>query len=251
MKRANNTSPQRNLLEMPCGTLFDATRPRSAGVLCKEELAFCRDANIPLAYDPIQIGWISAASDDDICASDGLGKYRSRIAKAPQINAMKAQYQLRAWELRDLDAYIALLDDPQVWQYMPEPYPNPLTASTAAALIELSNVSNHHQVYAVLRNAEIVGQVRLEYDVVEAGPGVAEISYWLGSAHWGKGIGQDVVRIFTKRAFEESPGLSTLIAKVHIANQSSASVLTKAGFVLAGLDGKRPDWQIYELMRHT
>jgi len=255
MKRPDMTKPQETLLEMPCGTVLDLARLRSHGILRDAELALCRSQNIPLAYDPVQTGWVSAICEDDMdggpqsVATGQSRSMRSNIAQQPQINALHRQYQLRAWEPSDLEQYVALLDDPEVWTHLPEGYPDPLGSEMAAALIELSNASNHHQVFAVMRNASIVGQVRRLYDVDDTDPGVAEISYWLVRAHWGKGIGTDIVALFTARCFADHGALTSIIARVHDGNIASAKALRKAGYEVDGPDPKRPDWTIFRIKR--
>ena len=140
---------------------------------------------------------------------------------------------------------MSLLDDPDVWTYMTEQYPDPLTEEEAAALIELSNASNHHQVFEVLRNTKPVGQVRLLFDVDPFNPATAEISYWLGREHWGKGIGSDIVHLFTKRCFADNIGITKLIARVHRDNGASSAILTKASYLLQGHDPKDQGWTLF------
>jgi RimJ/RimL family protein N-acetyltransferase len=198
----------------------------------------------------MQIGWLPATVDDDFGVSpQSAPKKRARNQSATahklQINAPHPQYALRAWEPSDLEQYRALLDDPQVWAHLPEPYPDPLTDEVATALIELSNSSNHHSVFAVLRYNRIVGQVRLLYDVDDANPSVAEISYWLGRAFWGKGIGSDVVSLFSRRCFADNPSITTLIARVHRDNKASAAVLKRAGYDLRANNTENHAWRIF------
>jgi RimJ/RimL family protein N-acetyltransferase len=239
-------------LEMPCGKVIKLARLRSEGVLSGREVDFLRRAQIPLAYDPMQIGWLPTTTIDDFdnspVRSNRAETHRS-VAHKPQVNALHPQYRLRSWELSDLETYRTLLDDRSVWKYMPETYPDPLTADIAAALIELSNNSNHHQVFAVLRDTRIVGQVRLLYDVDETDPAKAEISYWLGRPFWGKGIGSDVVRLFTKRCFADNGGINTLIARVHRENSGSFAVLRKAGFGQDRIDPANADWILLSCTR--
>jgi RimJ/RimL family protein N-acetyltransferase len=222
--------------------------------LTEEEVQFCRRNRIALAYDPMQIGWLPATVDDDFGVSpQSAPKKRARnqsaIAHKPQIKAPQPQYDLRAWEPSDPEQYRALLDDLQIWAHLPEPYPDPLTDEVIAALIELSNSSNHHSVFAVLRYNRIIGQVRLLYDVDDANPGVAEISYWLGRAFWGKGIGSDLVSLFSRRCFADNPGITTLIARVQRDNEASATVLRRAGYDLRSKDTENYAWRIYAKAR--
>ena len=251
MKRLDTSKD--TVLEMPCGNQLDLGRPRSSGILSDAELALCRSHNVPLAYDPVQTGWVSALCEDDIEGdvrkSQRARIARSQIARAPQVNALHPQYQLRAWEPSDMQTYMALLDDPRVWAHLPETYPDPLSPDMAEALIELSNASNHHQVFAVMRNSTIVGQVRLLYDVDDNDPGVAEISYWLGQGFWGKGIGTDIVALSTARCFADNGALTSIIARVHADNTASEKALTKAGYKAEGQDLKDATWTIYRARR--
>ncbi len=233
--------------KMPCGGMLDLRRMRSEGVLTAQEISFCRDRGFELAYDPMQIGWVPAGAVDDFHFS--ARPKRRATARMPQINGIQAQLGLRAWEPSDVAAYRALLDDRDVWAHLPEAYPDPLTEETAAALIELSNASNHHSVFAVLRDSVPVGQVRLLYDVDEADAGTAEISYWLGKQYWGKGIGTKIVARFSSRCFADNPGITRLLAKVHRDNAGSAAVLRKAGYECIGTDPKDTEREVFTLSR--
>ena len=240
---------------MPCGGRIDTNRPRSAGVLSKTELSFCRANGIALSYDPVQIGWVLACAVDDIDTPPHPKRpgwpeaAHTPVAGVHAVRVRDAQYQLRAWHENDVAAYLALLDDPEVWAWLPETYPGPLTAETAALLIDISNASNHHHVSAVLRNSEIVGQVRLQYDVDAQDASVAEISYWLGRAHWGKGIGSDIVRMFTLHSYTNNPGIWSIIARVHGKNAGSLRILEKAGYRFERADPKDPAWTLLRCRR--
>jgi RimJ/RimL family protein N-acetyltransferase len=244
-KRINSLTAD---LVMPCGGKINTERPRSAGVLTSKELAFCRANGNMVSYDPVQIGWVLSTAEDDIDPHlydnrAGWPKVvRGHVATAPQIKLRDRQYQLRAWSDSDVADFVALLDDPDVWTWLPEAYPAPLTADIAAALIELSNSSNHHKVRAVICNTKIVGQVRLQYDVDPEDTTVAEISYWLGRAHWGKGIGYDMVRMFTSSCLAENPNILSIIARVHKDNVGSRRILEKTGYKVEGANPKDLSW---------
>ncbi len=240
---------------MPNGQVIDTQKPRSEGVLNEDQVKYCRANNIQLAFDPRQIGWVLAGVEDDFdyqieqpALRSGVPGGRASTAR-PLVSARDATYRLRPWQRRDLSEYVHLLDDPEVWQWLPEDYPAPLTNEVAEALIELSNGSNHHQVQAVIRNDVIVGQVRLEFDVDPADSRMAEISYWLGRPFWGKGIGTDVVKLFTSQSLEANPGIETVIARVHHQNPASRRILEKAGYRQNLNLAQNPDWHILTLSR--
>lgn len=62
----------------------------------------------------------------------------------------------------------------------------------------------------------------------------AEMGYWLGRQHWGKGIMTEAVKAMTKLGFNKYK-LKRIQAHVFISNKASARVLEKTGFKLEGL----------------
>lgn len=138
---------------------------------------------------------------------------------------------LRPWRPRDAPALASLLGDARVWTHLPEPYPGPLDPTSAAELIRIAAAPGMHLVRAVIRDGLPIGQVRLEFvQGLEAGGGTAELSYWLGHAHWGRGYGRALVASATGRAFARIPGLLRLTAKVLPSNAASHRVLEETGF---------------------
>ena len=61
----------------------------------------------------------------------------------------------------------------------------------------------------------------------------AEIGYWLGEPHWGKGIATKAVEAFTEFAFSNFE-IERVQAIVYEWNSASARVLEKAGYALEG-----------------
>lgn len=240
---------------MPCGEIIDTAKSRSEGLLTESQLSYCRKNNIPVAYDPGQIGWVLASATDDIAhLADkqffGVDIPANRTNEPTQrINTVAPDYHLRPWHSDDVETYLSLLDDPDVWTWLPEAYPAPLTAEVAESLIELSNTSDHHQVQAVMRNGEVVGQARLEFDVDAENPAVAEISYWLGKTHWGKGIASELVPLFTSSCFARNPNINAIVARVHNDNKASRRALEKAGYSLDKSTQTDPDWMLFQISR--
>ena len=62
----------------------------------------------------------------------------------------------------------------------------------------------------------------------------AEIGYWLGESHWGKGIVTEAVRLVTEHAFVQM-GFLRLFALPFADNVGSVRVLEKAGYEREGL----------------
>lgn len=210
-------------------------RQRSDGVLSPEEVEDCRARGVPLAFDPLQIGWVRSDCADDILLESSLSW---RLAPASS-----GAYLFRKWAERDAAALSRMLSSTRLWDYLPEAYDGPMDPNVALGLIALSNEADHHLVRAVEYRGEVIGQARLEFN--EDDRNSAEISYWLDEASWGKGHGSAIVRLFVGTCLNEKPGLRRLHARVHRDNPASARVLIKVGF------SHRPDacddpWQIYE-----
>ena len=62
----------------------------------------------------------------------------------------------------------------------------------------------------------------------------AEIGYWVGAAHWGKGIATAAVRALTTWSMAQL-GLVRIFATPFVHNVASCRVLEKAGYLREGL----------------
>ncbi len=219
----------------PLATPLMLSRPRWAGPLSAAECAAARANGVALAFDPAQGGWVLADSCDGHDPD-------------PPIWAGLSTLSLRPWHPEDLTAYHALLDDPDLWQFLPDPMPRPLTLDVARDLLAVSAASLHHQVQAIATAQGVAGQVRLLWQAPGMAPDTAEISYWLGRAHRGRGLAQAAVRQAAAAALAEQPGLRRVVAFVHPDNAASTWVLTRAGF---SATGSRPTdgWQVFALSR--
>ncbi|MGR3515281.1 MAG: GNAT family N-acetyltransferase [Paracoccaceae bacterium] len=200
-------------------------RRRSDGILSQRLVDLCRMHGIGLAFDPLQLGWVLANCEDDLAPRQ---TDRSGLA-------------FRSWASRDAATLARLLSAEAVWRYLPETFSGPIDQNAAEALIELSR-ADHHLVLAVTQNDVPIGQVRLLYEE----PDSAEVSYWLGAQHWGRGYASEMVKAFCDTCLRDHPDLDRLFAKVHEGNTASQRVLQKAGFEQASDDG---DWLLFERTR--
>lgn len=201
---------------------YEAVQRRSQGPLTPDEAAALRRQGVPLVYDPVQIGWLRADAVDDL--DPGAGE---------------AVLTLRPWRAQDAGVFRALLDDPAVWRYLPEGYPGPLSLADAEALVALAGDGALHEVRAVLVDGVPVGQVRLV-------TGTGEVSYWLGRAHWGRGLATRALRDWTADCRARHPGLA-LFARVHNENAASRRVAEAAGYVWQGPDAADPRFGLFAL----
>ncbi len=108
--------------------------------------------------------------------------------------------------------------------------------------------------FAIEVEGEAAGSIGLELgeDVARRS---AEIGYWLGEAHWGRGIATEAVRTVTAYGFEQLD-LVRIFANVFAWNPASMRVLEQAGYVLEGRlrsavtkDGETIDQLAYAVVR--
>jgi RimJ/RimL family protein N-acetyltransferase len=101
---------------------------------------------------------------------------------------------------------------------------------------------------------EAVGSISLlfKHDVSRRS---AEIGYWLGRAHWGRGIATAAVQSLAEYGFTQHD-LARVYAVVFAHNDASGRVLEKAGFTLEARlrraitkDGQTMDGLLYALVR--
>jgi len=190
-------------------------RLRSDGPLTGRLLADHFDLGAELAFDPLQMGWVRADVSDDFHPQTGLHP------GWPKPVTSETRIVLRPWDSAESDVFAALLDDPRLWEHMPQPYPGQITRDIADGLIALSNDGAFHHVRAIEVDGVAVGQVRLEYS--DRG---SELSYWIGRSHWRRGIAGRAVRRF----LETTPVRGQLHARVRPENLASLRLLERAGF---------------------
>lgn len=234
-------------------------RSRFAGVLDAGELARARAAGLPLAYCPLQQGWVHHVDEAEEDTAPPLSWQVSRLPLHKQITGTTVYPRpetltLRVWVEDDLAVYRALMNDPVLWSWMLEEQPGRIDDDMARALIALSTEGTHHKVRVATLGAQPVGQVRLEFG---ADPTSGEVSYWIGAAHRGKGLGRQMVTRFLDRQKITAPQITRFTARVHPENRASARLLAACGFQpcdratldLAPRGRDRGDWLGFVLTR--
>lgn len=206
-------------------------RRRFDGILDARDLAEARARGRPLAYCPMQQGWVHHAEEEEDLAPPlswqmGALPLHKRIAGTP-VHPRPETLALRVWVEDDLPHYRALMGEASLWTWMLEERPALLDDDTARALIALSTEAPHHKVRVATLGGRPVGQVRLEYGPT---PDTAELSYWLGAAHRGKGLGRQMLRRFLDRLALRKPQITRITARVHPENRASQRVLQACGF---------------------
>lgn len=218
--------------------------PRWQGVLTAEQIAQVKDKQVPVAFDPVQIGWVAAHR---ISADHPAHLGAPPVPLSWQTGDAETALTFRSWQPSDVAAYRELLNDRQLWQYVTEEWPGIISDSMALELITISTAAPHHAVNAVLLTGTPVGQARLAFAALGENPQEAEISYWLGRRYWGRGLGKRLVRAATRKAFADHPYLERIVAFVHPDNHASARVLALAGYQPCG--ARQDGWTIFQSSR--
>jgi len=148
----------------------------------------------------------------------------------PDLNL--SQCRLRPWRRGDEAALARHANDREVWLNLRDRFPHPYTRADAEAWLRLAAQLPAPTQFAIEVEGEDAGGIGLELqpDVHRRS---AEIGYWLGRAHWGRGIMTEAVRAVTDLGFATFD-LCRIYALVFAWNPASARVLEKADYELEG-----------------
>lgn len=141
--------------------------------------------------------------------------------------------QLRRWRADDRAALLRHADDPEVARYTSHRFPNPYTEADAVKFLRAQQRRRKGELgFAIEVDGEACGGI-----AAHAGEGVdahvAELGYWIGRAHWGRGLMSRVVAAFWPLAMRELQ-LYRLFARVVKDNAASARLLERNGFEREG-----------------
>ncbi|KAK4547846.1 hypothetical protein LTR36_010565 [Oleoguttula mirabilis] len=162
---------------------------------------------------------------------------------------------LRNWRRSDVLSSVRHLNDEKVWNNLRNRIPHPYTEADATEWINFCQGTSHHvrsgkwtsengsegpavsPSYAITINDEAVGGIGLDFkdDIYFR---TAEVGYWLGAEHWGKGVMSKVTPAFVEWAWQTFDILVRLNAETAESNAVSGKVLEKAGFKY---EGRRPN----------
>ena len=137
---------------------------------------------------------------------------------------------LRPWRRGDAESVARHANDREVWRNMRDRFPHPYTLKDAKEWLAFVATVPPGTNFAIEVAGEAVGGISFEplADVFRIG---AELGYWLGQAHWSKGITTEAVRAVTEHLFAHFDFVRVQ-ASVFSWNPASARVLEKAGYTL-------------------
>jgi ribosomal-protein-alanine N-acetyltransferase len=145
-------------------------------------------------------------------------------------------FLLRAWQSGDETSLQKHAHNPKVSAFLRDRFPYPYTMDHALFWINLAQNQQPLISFAIVVNDEACGGIGIEPFTDESRI-TAEIGYWLGEEHWGKGIMTDALKLITSYAFECFV-LIRIEAGVYDKNVASMKVLEKAGYIKEAVLGK-------------
>ena len=150
----------------------------------------------------------------------------------PVMELVAATCRLRPLRAADAPSLARHANDRDVWLNLRDRFPHPYAERDAAAYIAHVAGRTPTTSFTIEVDGEAAGSISLHpgRDVERVS---AEIGYWLGRSHWGRGIVTDAVRLATRHAFA-TLALRRVFAVPFATNAASHRVLEKAGYVREG-----------------
>ena len=154
----------------------------------------------------------------------------------------------------DADAMFPLMGDPEVMAYWDSPEiddPEIVADIVHAQAAETMAGKSFYWAMRTLGDGQFIGTCDLsEIDIRHRR---AEVGFMLSREAWGRGYALEAMRAVL--TYAASAGLSRLLARTHLGNRRSDSLLEKLGFVEEGLlrgyvlrDGERRDCRLFGLL---
>jgi len=161
-----------------------------------------------------------------------------------------ARCVVRSWEFADAASVPGHANNRRVWLNLRDRFPHPYTTSDSERFIRYVRSSAVETNFAIEVDGEAAGGIGFlpNQDVERIS---AEVGYWLGERHWGRGICTEALVAVTEYAIVQH-SLTRLYALPFAHNLASCRVLEKAGYVLEGTlrrsaikDGQICDQHLY------
>jgi RimJ/RimL family protein N-acetyltransferase len=164
---------------------------------------------------------------------------------------------LRPLRLEDAPSLQRHADDPAVAANLFDGFPQPYSLAMAEAWCghEHRDPRYAHVLGIVVEHDEVAGCISVtpQHGVFGAS---AMIGYWIGRAHWGRGVVTEALTLIAHWAWQALPQTMRLWMPIYARNAASQAVARKAGFRLEGRlelavrkDGKALDAVQYGLTR--
>jgi ribosomal-protein-alanine N-acetyltransferase len=175
--------------------------------------------------------------------------------RRPTIGLTVPGARLRPWAAADVPSLAEQANDRGVWQNLRDVFPHPYGPQDARDYIRFVSGPGSGDIHLAFEvDGAAVGSISVIFqtDIYRRS---AEIGYWLGRAHWGRGLATAAVRALSDYAFTHFD-ICRLYATIFARNAGSARVLEKAGYELEGRlrqsitkDGATLDGLLFALLK--
>lgn len=149
------------------------------------------------------------------------------------VELVGARCIVRPFVAADAPSIASAANHRSIWLQLRDRFPHPYRLSDAEAWISRARSLDPSQAFAIVVDGRAVGGVGLEL-MTDVNCRSAEIGYWLGTEHWGRGIATEAVTLVSDWAFSAF-GLVRIFALPFAGNRASRRVLEKAGYALEGI----------------
>jgi ribosomal-protein-alanine N-acetyltransferase len=136
--------------------------------------------------------------------------------------------RVRSWRDSDLQSLVRHANNRRIWLNLRDRFPHPYTEEAGRSWLAYATSVSPETNFAIEVDGEAAGGIGfiVGTDVERVS---AEIGYWLGEAHWGRGVTSAALAAVTAHAFA-AYDLHRLFALPFAANHASRRVLEKAGY---------------------
>jgi ribosomal-protein-alanine N-acetyltransferase len=159
---------------------------------------------------------------------------REREAAWPMtIEIRLATCTLRPLTPADAASIAMHANDRDIWLNLRDRFPHPYALHDAEEYIAHVSPIDPPRSFGIVVGGAAVGNITLtpQSDIERVN---AELGYWLGRAHWGRGIMTDAIRGMTSYGFRTF-GLTRIFAVPFVHNIGSIRALEKSGYRREGL----------------
>lgn len=140
---------------------------------------------------------------------------------------------IRPWRLADADSLVRHANNLNVAKQLRDRFPHPYSRANALTFLKFATQDDDPTNLAIEVHGEAIGGIGYVpgSDIERFS---AEIGYWLGEVHWGRGIVTEALMLVTEDVFHRR-NLLRLFALPFADNIGSTRVLEKAGYVREGI----------------
>lgn len=138
------------------------------------------------------------------------------------------EFCIRSYEFSDREALVKYANNYNVSRLLRDQFPYPYTTTDAEAWLIHACNQDPETNFVITNDEEMIGAIGIipQEDVNRFS---AEVGYWIGEPHWGKGTATSALIAFTEFAFNKF-NLNKIFANVFEGNDASEKVLLKAGY---------------------